>query len=150
MLCIVCMWSCGGLQTVSAHPPVFPVFVCVFVRVVLCMNCVCCVGVCLPVCIGSAVKSASCVLCYVCLWCDGGLQRVSVSPSFRPVLSEVLSLLCCVYVCGVVCWRVLSYLHCVRGAFGVMYVVLCVYVVLRRPSGSKCSSLCHSCFLLVF
>ena len=46
--------------------------------------------------------------------------------------------------------RVLSHLPCVRGAFGVMYVVLCVHVVLLRSAGGKCSSLFLSCLVCVF
>ena len=66
---------------------------------------------------------------------------MSVPPCFYHVLCVSLALLCCVYECGVVCRRVLSHLHCVRGAFGVMFVMICVHVGLRRPAGSKSSSL---------
>ncbi len=66
-------------------------------------------------------------------------------PSFCPALSVSLSLLCCVYECGVVCLRVLSHLHCVRGACGAMYVVLCVHVVLCPPAALTCSTLLLSC-----
>ena len=129
-------------------------------------------GLCFPICIVTAAHAASCMLNFVCMWSCGGLQMVSVPSSFRPVwyvvlcvhaffrcppVSELSSLflsflvfgLSMLYERGVVCRRMLSHLHCIRGACGVTCVEICVHVVFWRPAACKCFSLFLSCLVRV-
>ena len=100
---------------------------------------------CFSICIESAAHSVSCMLCFVSMWSCDGLELVSVPPSFCPVLSVSLFLLCCVFKCGVMGRRVISHLNCVGGAFAGMYAVLCLHVVSRRPAVGKCLCLWSCC-----